>query len=336
MERKSRRLKNKGKSEAITIFSKDLQDAEYEKRKLIKGKGIMMNESNHDLIADDDFMTPTKNLGLRITDDAMCELAKPNYVTNQFATHIGDDVDTKNTITFRASPNVLKFVLDVTNDVMGESIKMGTANYQFMSSIKSIKDVDNMDWCGYIVECLKKTKTNWNGRGNFNGPMTFLALFYVHSTTMRKVKEIRNIPAIWYWNSKMLRKREKEDLESGGFALKPWLDLGKKKENHVRDTNTIGRMRYADEIRAETSIKVEKDVVECITTKVDSHKDANTSGIRKLEIMPCESNSEPNDDVWGALLLASKSYGNTNLVKVDADNLFNLDLKHTGYYVLST
>nr|GEZ11736.1 hypothetical protein [Tanacetum cinerariifolium] len=48
----------------------------------------MMNESNHDLIADDDFMTPTKNVGLRISDDAMCELAKPNYVTNQFATHI--------------------------------------------------------------------------------------------------------------------------------------------------------------------------------------------------------------------------------------------------------
>ena len=41
---------------------------------------------------------------------------------------------------------------------MGESIKMGTAKYQFMSYIKSLKDVNNMDWCGYIVECLNKQR----------------------------------------------------------------------------------------------------------------------------------------------------------------------------------
>ncbi|GKC94043.1 hypothetical protein Tco_1159485 [Tanacetum coccineum] len=307
-----------------------------------------MNDSIHGLIADDDdFMTPTKNVGLKIMDDAMSELAKLNYVQNRFAKHICDNVDTKNTITFRASPNLLKFVLDVTNEyekkairdigfgsvikfkidmipkalgrwlvdhfdantcslmyrntkleitgksvheilgvpngnikinlvsrasnkgeytklVMGESIKMGTANYQFMSSIKSLKDVNNMDWCGYIVECLKKTKINWNGRWNFNGPMTFLALFYVHSTTMGKGKENRNVPAIRYWNSEMLRAREKEDLESG-------------------------RMRYVGEIPAETSIKVEK--VEYIASNGDNHKDANTSRIRKLEKIPCETMS---------------------------------------------
>ncbi|PWA51812.1 hypothetical protein CTI12_AA414910 [Artemisia annua] len=406
------------------MVSKDLQDAEYEKRKSAKGKGIVMNDTNHVLNSDGDFMTPTKNVGPKLMDDAIREVAKRNYVSNQFATHSGDDVDTKNTITFRASPNVLKLVLNVTNDyekkairdmgfgdliklnidmipkalgrwlvdhfdantcslmhnntkleitgkslhyilgvpngnikinlvskasnkgeytqlwknqfggegkriylpqvvekllegtrgcinfklnflvlfvsVMGESIKMGTANYQFMSSIKSLKDVNNMDWCGYIVECLKKTKRNWNGRGNFNGPLTFLAvnticlsslyLFYVHSTTMGKGNEKRNVPAIRYWKSEMLRTRVKEDLESGGFMLKPRFDSGKKKENLVRDTSTIGQMSYVDERKAETSIKVER--VECIATKRDSHKDANTSIVRKLEKMPCESNSE--------------------------------------------
>ncbi|GJX82624.1 hypothetical protein Tco_0332105 [Tanacetum coccineum] len=67
--------------------------------------GIMMNDSNHGLVANDDnFNSPTKNVGFKIMDDAMRELSKPN------------DVDTKKTITFRASPNVLKFVLDVTNE----------------------------------------------------------------------------------------------------------------------------------------------------------------------------------------------------------------------------
>ncbi|GKD60257.1 hypothetical protein Tco_1297766 [Tanacetum coccineum] len=118
----------------------------------------------------------------------------------------------------------------------------------------------------------------------------FDELFYVNSTTMGKGKEKRNVPAIHYLNSEMLRIREKEDLESGGFMLKTRIDPGKKKENLVRDIGTIGRMRYVDETQAGASIKVER--VDCNSTKADNHKDANTSGMRKLEIMPCESNNE--------------------------------------------
>nr|XP_043608821.1 pentatricopeptide repeat-containing protein At4g33990-like [Erigeron canadensis] len=44
--------------------------------------------------------------------------------------------------------------------------------------------------------------------------------------------------------------------------------------------------------------------------------------------------SKPNDEVWGALLLACKMYGNTNLAKIAADNLFHLEPQHSGYYVL--
>ncbi|KAF5806554.1 putative tetratricopeptide-like helical domain superfamily, DYW domain-containing protein [Helianthus annuus] len=44
--------------------------------------------------------------------------------------------------------------------------------------------------------------------------------------------------------------------------------------------------------------------------------------------------SHANDEVWGALLLACKIHGNTNLAEVAADNLFHLEPQHTGYYVL--
>ncbi|KAK9080269.1 hypothetical protein SSX86_001945 [Deinandra increscens subsp. villosa] len=44
--------------------------------------------------------------------------------------------------------------------------------------------------------------------------------------------------------------------------------------------------------------------------------------------------SQANDEVWGALLLACKIHGNTNLAEVAADNIFHLEPQHTGYYVL--
>ncbi|KAL4566297.1 hypothetical protein LXL04_030411 [Taraxacum kok-saghyz] len=47
-----------------------------------------------------------------------------------------------------------------------------------------------------------------------------------------------------------------------------------------------------------------------------------------------QSHLQPNDEVWGALLLACKIYGNATLGKVCADNLLHLKPQHTGYYVL--
>lgn len=104
-----------------------------------------MNDANHVLNSDDDFMTPTKNVGLKLMDDAMREVAKHNYVSNQFATHNGDDLDTKNTITFRASPNVLKLVLDVTNDY----------------EKKAIRDMGFCDLIKFIIDIIPKALGRW-------------------------------------------------------------------------------------------------------------------------------------------------------------------------------
>ncbi|KAL6995580.1 hypothetical protein U1Q18_005715 [Sarracenia purpurea var. burkii] len=43
---------------------------------------------------------------------------------------------------------------------------------------------------------------------------------------------------------------------------------------------------------------------------------------------------QPNDDVWGALLLACRIHGRTELGEIAANNLFQLEPEHAGYYVL--
>ncbi|XP_010250424.1 PREDICTED: pentatricopeptide repeat-containing protein At3g12770-like [Nelumbo nucifera] len=47
-----------------------------------------------------------------------------------------------------------------------------------------------------------------------------------------------------------------------------------------------------------------------------------------------EMPSEPSDEVWGALLLACRIHGKTELGEFAAKNLFHLEPDHTGYYVL--
>ncbi|MFS7909953.1 hypothetical protein Hanom_Chr02g00100651 [Helianthus anomalus] len=37
-------------------------------------------------------------------------------------------------------------------------------------------DIPNMDWCSYVITCLKRTKEEWNGTEPYNGPLTFLAV----------------------------------------------------------------------------------------------------------------------------------------------------------------
>ncbi|KAJ0113274.1 hypothetical protein Patl1_01353 [Pistacia atlantica] len=44
--------------------------------------------------------------------------------------------------------------------------------------------------------------------------------------------------------------------------------------------------------------------------------------------------SSPNDSVWGALLLACRIHGDTKLGQIAANNLFQLEPEHAGYYVL--
>ncbi|KAF8016406.1 hypothetical protein BT93_H1804 [Corymbia citriodora subsp. variegata] len=44
--------------------------------------------------------------------------------------------------------------------------------------------------------------------------------------------------------------------------------------------------------------------------------------------------ASPNDGVWGALLLACRVHGNSELGEIAANNLFQIEPEHPGYYVL--
>lgn len=101
---------------------------------------------------------------------------------------------------------------------MAEGTKLGICNQKFLPSIGEDIDIKTLDWCGYIMDCLKVSKVGWN-RDNrqsfYSGPLTLLTLFYVDSTKCTQVPVLRKRPAIVGWTLEQLRQREVAELKLG-------------------------------------------------------------------------------------------------------------------------
>ncbi|MFS7928662.1 hypothetical protein Hanom_Chr04g00323361 [Helianthus anomalus] len=66
--------------------------------------------------------------------------------------------------------------LVVFNTIMGVTTKGGHVNIKFLPSVTPNADINKMDWCSYLIECLQKTKRKWSGLEHYNGPLTLLAV----------------------------------------------------------------------------------------------------------------------------------------------------------------
>ncbi|GJT78790.1 ulp1 protease family, C-terminal catalytic domain-containing protein [Tanacetum coccineum] len=79
-------------------------------------------------------------------------------------------------------------------------------------------DISDIDWCGYILDCLHTSKKNWKDvktRKNFYyGPLTFLCLLYLDSTIFPDLRVLHHRPALRSWNTTTMRKRIKMETET--------------------------------------------------------------------------------------------------------------------------
>ncbi|KAL8217596.1 hypothetical protein R6Q57_020969 [Mikania cordata] len=65
--------------------------------------------------------------------------------------------------------------------LMGETMMSNTVNQRFLTSVKITTDVRNLNWCDYMMACLKSTREAWNSKQDdlYNGPILLLvARFY--------------------------------------------------------------------------------------------------------------------------------------------------------------
>ncbi|GJU16817.1 hypothetical protein Tco_1144783 [Tanacetum coccineum] len=101
---------------------------------------------------------------------------------------------------------------------MGTLDNGGRVSTKLLKRITEDVDISDIDWCGYILDCLQTSKKNWKDvktRKNFYyGPLTFLCLLYLDSTIFLDLLVLRHRPALRSWNTTTMRKMIKMETET--------------------------------------------------------------------------------------------------------------------------
>ncbi|CAH9108587.1 unnamed protein product [Cuscuta epithymum] len=94
-------------------------------------------------------------------------------------------------------------------------------NQSILKALDDESQIKNFNWCSYALQTLIESKDYWNKSRarQFPGPLLFLIVFYVDNMVFKGRKVDRGLPSIVGWTTQNLNKREKEEIESGGFGF---------------------------------------------------------------------------------------------------------------------
>ncbi|CAI9303599.1 unnamed protein product [Lactuca saligna] len=107
-------------------------------------------------------------------------------------------------------------------NTLGQSMSMGTCDMYMLSKVTKDLDLSDINWCGYVFDCLKETKSAWtpnNKKGFYVGPIILLLVLYVESARYDSVKIVRGKPAICFWNVDKLCERERVECRTIGLSM---------------------------------------------------------------------------------------------------------------------
>ncbi|GJU34528.1 hypothetical protein Tco_1182882 [Tanacetum coccineum] len=94
---------------------------------------------------------------------------------------------------------------------MGTLENGGRVSTKLLKRISEDVDISYIDWCRYILDCLRPSRNNWKDvkiqKNFYYGPLTFLCLLYLDSTIFLDLRVISHRPALRSWNTTTTKKR---------------------------------------------------------------------------------------------------------------------------------
>ncbi|KAJ9545058.1 hypothetical protein OSB04_024765 [Centaurea solstitialis] len=115
----------------------------------------------------------------------------------------------------------LNFLVIMVNS-LAECSPVGCCNVNFLSRIHGVDMIPKIDWRKYVYDCIERSKENWKWDSDlsfYTGPLTYLALLYVDSTSCHTPRVPYQNPPLRTWSLKLLRCRQQIELDAGGFGI---------------------------------------------------------------------------------------------------------------------
>ncbi|KAL4575958.1 hypothetical protein LXL04_012045 [Taraxacum kok-saghyz] len=102
-----------------------------------------------------------------------------------------------------------------------ETYTSGFYKKNIVYKIAGVEDISQLDWCSYVLKAVRGSKNNWvpnDVTSIYAGPIAFLVLTYMQLTRGPEDNIPMIPPAIEAWDFDMVKRREKKELERGGFG----------------------------------------------------------------------------------------------------------------------
>ncbi|KAL4586006.1 hypothetical protein LXL04_010636 [Taraxacum kok-saghyz] len=126
----------------------------------------------------------------------------------------------------------MNFILLYINTLC-ELNKNGSCKTNALPHLLSVVQTKDINWCAYVVNCLKVSKTTWDDKDKddyFCGPLLVLLLAYLQF--MRNLKTApRQTPTLHLWDLGTMIQRERAEIKHGEFGTLDWEDEDMQSDN---------------------------------------------------------------------------------------------------------
>ncbi|KAI7756576.1 hypothetical protein M8C21_009886 [Ambrosia artemisiifolia] len=145
--------------------------------------------------------------------------------------------------------------------VMVDCHKQGSMRERILDYLTEETKFSELDWCGYVVEKLRRCKDGWTrcDKGSpFVGPLTVLALLYVDNVECKGMEVDHTVNPITFWNMKKLRVRENLEIRNGGFGMGTFKGLSSRTVNPTKKYTTLLSVDHLKEKIPDVTMKNKK------------------------------------------------------------------------------
>ncbi|KAI3770252.1 hypothetical protein L6452_01379 [Arctium lappa] len=213
----------------------------------------------------------------------------------QYAKESPRPTDVMNTIQSSTDAGLmfkLNFIVLFVNS-MAECSRMGCCSVNFLHRLRNIESISTINWCGYIFECLKRSKHRWRNNtydSFYAGPLTFLTLLYAENTTWENEDLDSSALPLQKWSMELLRTRQTDAIKQGGFHMATIRRPGQTSNHTHANTSTEPQSNPMDE-ESEADLKKEfiMELNEKFSLLMRTKVDAQTVIMEAKEKFPNDS-----------------------------------------------